>query len=113
MVARTLTQHAVRTTFGRKAVGWLTGVLDALDDLRALVFPVQVGGAAGTLAALVELGLPALAVDCVAPAARQLGLEERAPWHSRSSRITRLGYAAVRCTDAWVHVAHDLLALSR
>ncbi|MFL6134242.1 MAG: lyase family protein, partial [Nocardioidaceae bacterium] len=33
MVARTLTQHAVPTTFGLKAVGWLTGVLDALDDL--------------------------------------------------------------------------------
>ena len=31
MVARTLTQHAVPTTFGLKAAGWLTGVLDAYD----------------------------------------------------------------------------------
>ena len=60
MVARTLTQHAVPTTFGLKAAGWLTGVLDAYDDVAALVLPVQVGGAAGTLAATVELaaGLP-------------------------------------------------------
>ncbi|MFL6134375.1 MAG: lyase family protein [Nocardioidaceae bacterium] len=113
MVARTLTQHAVPTTFGLKAVGWLTGVLDALDDLRALVFPVQVGGAAGTLAALVELGDPALAVDCVAATARTLGLDEAAPWHTTRSRITRIGDAAVRCTDAWGHIANDVLALSR
>ncbi|MGZ4494819.1 MAG: lyase family protein, partial [Nocardioides sp.] len=51
MVARTLTQHAVPTTFGLKAAGWLTGVLDAHDELGSLSFPVQVGGAAGTLAA--------------------------------------------------------------
>ena len=56
MVARTLTQHAVPTTFGLKAAQWLTGVLDAYDGLEALAFPVQVGGAAGTRAALVELG---------------------------------------------------------
>ena len=58
--ARTLTQHAVPTTFGLKAAGWLTGVLDAYDDLAALVLPVQVGGAAGTMAGTVELaaGLP-------------------------------------------------------
>ena len=55
MVARTLTQHAVPTTFGLKAALWLTGVLDAYDDLAALVFPVQLGGAAGTMAATVEL----------------------------------------------------------
>ena len=36
MVARTLTQHAVPTTFGMKACAWLSGVLDAGDDLAAL-----------------------------------------------------------------------------
>ena len=56
MVARTLTQYAVPTTFGLKAASWLAGVLDAYDDLDGLRFPVQLGGAAGTSAALVELG---------------------------------------------------------
>src|SRR4051812_13640984 len=31
MVGRTLTQHAVPTTFGLKAAQWLTGILDAYD----------------------------------------------------------------------------------
>ncbi|PBJ65616.1 3-carboxy-cis,cis-muconate cycloisomerase, partial [Mycobacterium avium subsp. hominissuis] len=55
MVARTLTQHAAPTTFGAKAAGWLNGVLDAFDNVTTLVTPVQIGGAAGTLAASTEL----------------------------------------------------------
>jgi 3-carboxy-cis,cis-muconate cycloisomerase len=113
MVARTLTQHAVPTTFGLKAAGWLTGVLDAHDDLTAIGFPVQVGGAAGTLAALVELGDPALAADCIGAAARALGLDAAPSWHTTRSTVTRIGDAAVRCTDAWGRIANDVLTLSR
>ncbi|MCW2871708.1 3-carboxy-cis,cis-muconate cycloisomerase [Actinacidiphila oryziradicis] len=53
MPGRTLTQHAVPTTFGLKAAGWRTLVLDAHDRLAAVrkALPVQLGGAAGTLAA--------------------------------------------------------------
>ncbi|MFI7447428.1 lyase family protein [Nonomuraea sp. NPDC049714] len=54
MAARTLGQHAVPTTFGLKAAGWLTGLLRTRDRLRAIPLPAQLGGAAGTLAALVE-----------------------------------------------------------
>ncbi|GGL04697.1 3-carboxy-cis,cis-muconate cycloisomerase [Sphaerisporangium melleum] len=53
MPGRTLTQHAVPTTFGLKAAGWLTLVAAArarLATVRAAL-PVQLGGAAGTLAA--------------------------------------------------------------
>jgi 3-carboxy-cis,cis-muconate cycloisomerase len=55
--ARTLTQHAVPTTFGLKAAGWLQGVLDALERLRALHdggLPIELGGAGGTLAGYLE-----------------------------------------------------------
>ena len=93
MVGRTLTQHAVPITFGLKAAGWLTGVLDAYDDLRGVVLPVQLGGAAGTLAALVELGDPASARACVAATARTLGLAESPPWHTTRTTVTRLGDA--------------------
>ncbi|MGV7699720.1 lyase family protein, partial [Mycobacterium kansasii] len=55
MVARTLTQHAAPTTFGAKAAAWLNGVVDAFDRMAALTTPVQIGGAAGTLAATTEL----------------------------------------------------------
>ncbi|MEU4230565.1 lyase family protein [Nonomuraea sp. NPDC026600] len=54
MAARTLAQQAVPTTFGLKAAGWLSGLLRARDRLRCLRLPAQLGGAAGTLAALVE-----------------------------------------------------------
>lgn len=53
MPGRTLTQHAVPTTFGLKAAGWRSLVLDAhrrLAGTRATL-PAQLGGAAGTLAA--------------------------------------------------------------
>ena len=113
MVARTLTQHAVPTTFGLKVAGWLTGILDAYVDLGAVRLPVQLGGAAGTLAALVELGDTASARACVGAATRHLGLAEAPPWHTTRTPVTRLSDAAVRCTDAWGRVANDVLALGR
>lgn len=57
MAARTLGQQAVPTTFGLKAAGWLAGLLRARDRLLAVRLPAQLGGAAGTLAALVEAAL--------------------------------------------------------
>lgn len=66
MAARTLTQQAVPTTFGLKAAGWRSLVLDAHDRLAALTLPAQLGGAAGTLAALitpVPVGVPSTAVS--------------------------------------------------
>jgi 3-carboxy-cis,cis-muconate cycloisomerase len=111
MVARTLTQHAVPTTFGLKVSGWLAAVLDAEDDLAPLVFPVQLGGAAGTLAAVVELGLdPGAARDRLANA---LGLAPSLPWHTTRAPVTRIGDAAVGCADAWGRIANDVLTLSR
>ena len=118
MVARTLTQHAVPTTFGLKAAGWLTGVLDAYDATAALVLPVQVGGAAGTLAATVELAgdldepvgsATALSLEL----ATALGLTASTPWHTTRSTVTRVGDAATGCTDAWGRIATDVLTLSR
>jgi len=111
MVGRTLTQHAVPTTFGLKAAQWLSGVLDAYDGLTELTFPIQIGGAAGTRAAIVELGAdPASVVPAMA---RTLGLADAAPWHTIRTHVTRLGDALVRCTDAWGRIAADVLALSR
>ncbi|MGN6244827.1 MAG: lyase family protein [Motilibacteraceae bacterium] len=117
-VARTLTQHAVPTVLGLRMAGWLAGVLDAHDDLAALRWPVQAGGAAGTMAAAVELAghrpAPEQTVqDAVAGLAERLGLETAAPWHVVRTPLTRLGDALVRCSDAWGHLAGDVLTLSR
>ena len=122
MVGRTLTQHAVPTTFGAVAAGWLDGVLDAADlvvDARALL-PVQLGGAVGTLAASTELaslrGLddaPFVAAELVTITAEALGLRELRPWHTSRGPVTRTADALVSCTDAWGHVATDVATLSR
>ncbi|MEU5345270.1 adenylosuccinate lyase family protein [Streptomyces sp. NPDC020766] len=59
LAGRTLAQHAVPTTFGLKAAGWLQLVGDALVRVRAVAsaLPAQLGGAAGTLAAYREYAL--------------------------------------------------------
>ena len=73
MVARTLLQQALPTTFGLKAATWLVGVLEAQTltvDARDRL-AVQLGGAAGTLAALGEHG-----PEVVRRMADDLALEE-------------------------------------
>jgi 3-carboxy-cis,cis-muconate cycloisomerase len=115
MAGRTLTQHAVPITFGLKAAGWLTGVLDARDALsRAADLPVQLGGAAGSLAAPAALaGDPSTARDWVARTAAELGLPVREPWHTARAPLTAFADALVTCTDAWGRIANDVLVLGR
>lgn len=113
VLARTLTQPAVPTTFGARAATWLHGVLDADDDLAALTWPVQLGGAAGTLSGLVELAGTDVARAVREQLPASLGLAPSAPWHTRRSPVTRLGDAAVRATDAWGRIANDVLVSGR
>jgi 3-carboxy-cis,cis-muconate cycloisomerase len=115
MLTRTLTQPALPGTAGLKFAGWLSGVLDAADDIAALPAPaVQVGGAAGTLAAAVELaGSPEAAAHLAATLAGRLGLAMAPPWHTTRSVLTRTGDALVRCCDAWGRIANDVTTGSR
>jgi len=122
MVGRTLTQHAVPTTFGLKAATWLTGVLDGADlvsSARARL-AVQLGGAVGTLAAATELARLQGADDPATTAWRlvtitggALELAGLAPWHTSRAPITAVGDALVSCTDAWGHLAADVATLAR
>ena len=122
MVGRTLTQHAVPITFGLKVAGWLGGVLDAADAVRRVRgrLPVQCGGAAGTLAAVVELAASAGAADPAGAAlgwaarfAEHLGLQPAPPWHTRRTPVTAVGDALVQVSDALGHLAGDVALLSR
>ncbi len=113
MVARTLTQPALPTTFGAKVATWLHGVLDADEELARLRWPVQLGGAAGTLASLVELTGADGTRSLRRSLAGGLDLEDVAAWHTRRGVVTRLGDAAVSATDVWGHLANDVLALGR
>ncbi|MFE2581156.1 3-carboxy-cis,cis-muconate cycloisomerase [Streptomyces sp. NPDC059378] len=115
MPGRTLTQHAVPTTFGLKAAGWRSLVLDARDRLTAVrdALPAQLGGAAGTLAAFSVYG----AADPLAlPAAyaRELGLREPLlPWHTLRTPIADLAGALAFTAGALGKTAVDVLTLTR
>ncbi len=111
--ARTLTQHAVPTTYGLRFATWLTTLLDARDALAAVSLPVQLGGAGGTLASLVELGGLEKAVEMPAAFAREVGLEHSAPWHVSRAPVTRLGDALVGLTDAFGTIGANVATLSR
>jgi 3-carboxy-cis,cis-muconate cycloisomerase len=120
MAGRTLTQHAVPVTMGLKAATWLTAVLDAADHVRALRWPVQLGGAAGTLAAPVELAARsgaadpvAVTLDLVRHTASALGLDAVPPWHTARAPLVRVADALVTCTDAYGRIANDVLTLAR
>lgn len=123
MAGRTLTQHAVPTTFGLKAAGWLQLVLDAGDRAGELAehgLPASLGGAAGTLSAYQEyaqLG-PAPVADSgirlSALFAAQLGLgEPLVPWHAIRTPISDLAAVACFTTGALGKFAADVQVLSR
>lgn len=115
MPGRTLTQHAVPTTFGLKAAGWRSLVLDARDRVTAVrnSLPVQLGGAAGTLAAFGAYG----ASDPTAlPAAyaRELGLRTPdLPWHTLRTPVADLAGCLAFTAGALGKLAADVLTLSR
>jgi len=111
MAGRTLLQQAVPVTFGLKAAGWLAGVAAARERLRALRegLPAQLGGAAGTLAALGDRGPAVLAAF-----ARELGLAEPAlPWHGARGPVAELGAALAVGAGAVEKVALDIVLLAQ
>jgi 3-carboxy-cis,cis-muconate cycloisomerase len=112
MAGRTMLQHAVPTTFGLKAAGWLVAVLDArarLADVRATGLAAQLGGAAGTLSGLGEHGL-----EVAAAYARELGLAEpTVPWHTNRVRIAELGAALALVCGVVSKIGLDLQLLAQ
>ncbi|MER7845233.1 3-carboxy-cis,cis-muconate cycloisomerase [Kitasatospora sp. NPDC096077] len=125
MAARTLTQHAVPTTFGLKAAGWLHAIGEESLRLRQARgdLPAQLGGAAGTLAAYQEYaelrgvvapggGSPAL--ELASAFAEELGLADPAlPWHTARAPIAALGAELALLTGALGKFGTDVLNLAR
>jgi 3-carboxy-cis,cis-muconate cycloisomerase len=110
MSGRTLLQQAVPITFGLKAAGWLTATLEArtrLAELRAARLAVQLGGAAGTLAAMGPAGL-----DVVRSFAEELGLAEPVlPWHTARARIAEIAAALAIAAGVMGKIALDVSLL--
>lgn len=115
-VGRSLTQHSLPYTFGLRAAQWFQGVAAAGRQLENLEFPVQFGGAAGTLAAgtVLTAGSDATPFTLADALAAQLGLAPAAaPWHTNRLAITSLGHALASTLDAFGKIAADVLFLSR
>ncbi|HSN35940.1 MAG TPA: lyase family protein [Arthrobacter sp.] len=126
-VGRSLTQHSLPFSFGLKAAQWFHGLAAAARRLEALEFPVQTGGAAGTLAAgtVLTAAPPAAGTaptsgsrvspfDLADRLAADLGLAAvPAPWHTNRLAVTSLGDALAAVTDAAGKIASDVLFLSR
>jgi 3-carboxy-cis,cis-muconate cycloisomerase len=112
MVARTLLQHALPTTFGFKAAGWLVALQEARERLVAVRddrLAAELGGAAGTLAALGEHGPEVLRLY-----ADELELDEPVlPWHTNRTRIAELAAALDTCAAVLAKIGLDLALLAQ
>ena len=107
VIGRTWMQHALPVTFGLKVAGWLDAVLRhqaRLAQLRARLFVLQFGGAAGTLASLGNRGLT------VATAlARELDLRlPDAPWHTQRDRMAEVATVLGLLTGTLGKIARDI-----
>ncbi|MGW6916322.1 lyase family protein [Kitasatospora sp. NPDC054939] len=137
LAGRTLALHAVPTTFGLKAAGWRSLVLDAEQRLAAVqsALPVSLGGAAGTLAGYLEYagdgpgtpGGPGRQGDpdghgdpggygerLVDAYADETGLARPLlPWHTLRTPVADLGAALAFTAGALGKFAADVTTLAR
>ena len=112
MPARTLMQQALVTTFGLKAAGWLTAIVDAraeVDRVRRTQLALQFGGAAGTLASLLDKGL-----EVAHTMALELDLREPVlPWHGARTRVVEVANALGVAAGVAGKVALDVVLLAQ
>ncbi|MDI3422599.1 nitrosuccinate lyase [Streptomyces luteolus] len=122
MAGRTLTLHAVPTTFGLKAAGWRQLVLAATTRLEHVAvngLPVALGGAAGTLAGYLQYAdddaAPAAVLDNLVTAfADETGLATPVlPWHALRTPIADLAAALAHTSGALGKIAADVQVLTR
>jgi 3-carboxy-cis,cis-muconate cycloisomerase len=110
MVARTLLQPALPTTFGLKAAGWLAAVARTFRVWSQAVEATQViqfGGAAGTLA---SLGKEAAQVEQALAEELDLAVPE-APWHAHRDRFAQCVAAGALYVGALSKIATDVSLL--
>jgi 3-carboxy-cis,cis-muconate cycloisomerase len=102
MMGQTLLQDALPTSFGLKAAGWMTGIDEALGELRRAPLAVQMGGPVGHRD-------PAIA----ASVAQHLGLDEPVmPWHTNRVRPAQLACALGLLAGALAKIARDVTLLA-
>ncbi len=111
MPGRTHGQHAVPTTFGCKAAGWLAELgrhLDRLDECAPRIQVAQLGGGAGTLASLGADGSTVRRLF-----AEELGLGTPVPWHSARDGLTEFALLVGLVGATLGKVAREIATLAR
>jgi len=112
MAGRTMLQHAVPVTFGLKAARWLALAVRLIRRLRRArgeALAVQLGGAAGTLAAMGTSG-----VRVLEGLAEELGLASPdLPWHTERDRVIEIASLLGMTAAAMGKIASDLALLSQ
>lgn len=109
VAGRTLLQQAAPTTFGLKAAGWATALHGGAERLAAVRLPVQLGGAAGTLAAYSGRGR-----EVVRLLAAELQLEVPVlPWHAVRLPVADLAGALGATAGVAGKVALDVVLLAQ
>jgi 3-carboxy-cis,cis-muconate cycloisomerase len=107
MVARTWLQHALPMPFGLKLAEYAAALHRSrgrLQRLRREGLALQFGGAAGTLAALGDKGLPV-----AEKLAQELGLTlPEAPWHSHRDRIAEAASVLAILAGTCGKIARDV-----
>lgn len=85
LMAHTRMQAAIPITVSDRITAWRTPLLSYRDQLTQAIFPVQFGGAAGTLERL-----NGLAEAVRASLANELGLTDQPQWHSQRAKIAEI-----------------------
>lgn len=112
MAGRTLLQQALPITFGLKAARWLALIIRQarrLGELRVTISVVQLGGAAGTLASLGEVGMRVTEL-----LAAELGLAvPDLPWHAERDRTADVAAGLGVVAGGMAKIASDLALLAQ
>lgn len=112
MAARTRSQQALPTSFGLKAAGWLSPLIDhaaRLAEIRPRLLSVQFGGAVGTLAALGDRG-----VEVMEALGQELDLAvPAAPWHVQRDNVVEFAGWLSLVTGSLGKMAQDLILLAQ
>jgi 3-carboxy-cis,cis-muconate cycloisomerase len=110
LAGRTWLQHAAPITLGVKLAGWLDAIerhAARLDEVLPRALVLQLGGAAGTLAALGAKGL-----EVAEALAGELGLTVPAiPWHTERDRLAELAAFLGLLTGTLGKIARDVSLL--
>jgi 3-carboxy-cis,cis-muconate cycloisomerase len=112
MAGRTHSQQALPIPFGLKVAGWLAPLIrhcERLSQLKPRVLVLQFGGAAGTLAALGEAGIP---IRRALSAELELGLPPM-PWHTQRDALAELASWLSLTTGSLAKMAQDVILLAQ